>query len=175
MFVQVRPTADAFWPSPLEPWSQYLTGVQGQDPGYDPLAFIVDEAHRRNLELHAWFNPYRVSMQADPCEARARAPGAACTPSGSAAVRRQALLRPRACPRRRSYVQDAILDAVEHYDIDGVHFDDYFYPYPVGRADDFRDAATFAAHGAGFADIADWRRHNVDLLVRASVRAHQGR
>ncbi len=68
VFVQVRPTADAFWPSPLEPWSQYLTGVQGGDPGYDPLAFIVDEAHRRNLELHAWFNPYRVSMQADPAK-----------------------------------------------------------------------------------------------------------
>ena len=66
VFVQVRPTADAFWPSPFEPWSQYLTGVQGQDPGYDPLAFIVDEAHRRNLELHAWYNPYRVSMGADP-------------------------------------------------------------------------------------------------------------
>ena len=62
--VQVRPTADALWPSPYEPWSEYLTGVRGQDPGWDPLAFLVDESHKRNLEFHAWFNPYRVSMPA---------------------------------------------------------------------------------------------------------------
>ena len=62
--VQVRPTADAFWPSPYEPWSEYLTGVRGKNPGWDPLAFLVDESHKRNLEFHAWFNPYRVSMPA---------------------------------------------------------------------------------------------------------------
>ena len=64
VIVQVRPTADAFWPSPLEPWSRYLTGTAGLDPGWDPMAFLVEEAHKRNLEFHAWFNPYRISMPA---------------------------------------------------------------------------------------------------------------
>ena len=95
VFVQVRPTADAFWPSPLEPWSRYLTGVQGQDPAYDPLAFIVEEARRRNLERHAWYNPYRVSMGGRSLGAGARAP-CPSAPGMGLGVRRQALLRSRA-------------------------------------------------------------------------------
>ncbi len=75
VFVQIRPTADAFWPSPFEPWSHWLTGVQGQDPGYDPLGFAVAETHKRGLAFHAWFNPYRVSMQADPAQLHPDHPG----------------------------------------------------------------------------------------------------
>ncbi|GAA1844487.1 glycoside hydrolase family 10 protein [Agromyces salentinus] len=164
VFVQVRPAADAFWPSPLEPWSQYLTGVQGRDPGYDPLAFIVEEAHRRNLELHAWFNPYRVSMQADPSqlvpEHPARVHPEWVWPYGGKLYFDPGL------PEAQEHIQQAIMHAVEHYDLDGVHFDDYFYPYPVAGAT-IPDAATYAAHGGGFADIADWRRHNVDTFVQS--------
>ena len=164
VFVQVRPTADAFWPSPLEPWSQYLTGVQGQDPGYDPLAFIVEEAHRRNLELHTWYNPYRVSMGADPSRLVPEHP-ARVHPEWVWAYGGKLYFDP-GLPEAQEHIQQAILHSVEHYDIDGVHFDDYFYPYPVaGQA--IPDAATFAAHGNGFADIADWRRHNVDTFVQS--------
>lgn len=164
VFVQVRPTADAFWPSPLEPWSQYLTGVQGQDPGYDPLAFIVEEAHARNLELHAWYNPYRVSMQADPAKLVPEHP-ARVHPEWVWAYGGKLYFDP-GIPEAQEHIQRAILHSVEHYDLDGVHFDDYFYPYAVA-GQTIPDQATFAAHGAGFDDVADWRRHNVDTFVRS--------
>lgn len=164
VFVQVRPTADAFWPSPLEPWSQYLTGMQGQDPGYDPLGFIVEEAHRRNLELHAWYNPYRVSMQADPAKLVPEHP-ARVHPEWIWAYGGKLYFDP-GLPETQEHIQQAILHSVEHYDLDGVHFDDYFYPYPVaGQV--IPDDATYAAHGAGFDDIAAWRRHNVDTFVHS--------
>jgi uncharacterized lipoprotein YddW (UPF0748 family) len=171
--VQVRPTADAFWPSPYEPWSQYLTGVPGQDPGWDPLAFLVAEAHRYNLEFHAWFNPYRVSMPspgagsdidklAPGAPARAHPDWVLPYPVGTAASR---LYYNPGLPEVRHFVEDAVLDAVTRYDIDGVHFDDYFYPYPAA-GQDFGDDATFARYGAGFASKADWRRDNIDLLIQ---------
>ncbi|HEY0470275.1 MAG TPA: family 10 glycosylhydrolase [Kribbella sp.] len=161
--LQVRPTADAFWPSTVEPWSQYLTGKQGVDPGYDPLAFAVAEAHKRNLELHAWFNPYRLSMgtnlQALVPEHPARQhPEWVVTYGGK-------LYYNPGIPAARKLVEDAIMDAVSRYDIDGVHFDDYFYPYPVaGQV--FDDAATYAQYGAGFPTLAEWRRNNINLLIQ---------
>ncbi|WP_020577667.1 glycoside hydrolase family 10 protein [Actinopolymorpha alba] len=160
--VQVRPTADAFWPSAYEPWSEWLTGTQGQDPGYDPLAFLVAEAHARNLEFHAWFNPYRVSMQADPSRLSPDHPGRQ-HPDWLVPYAGKLYYNP-GIPEARRFVEDAILDAVQKYDIDGVHFDDYFYPYPSGTLP-FDDEATFARYGSGFADKASWRRHNIDLLV----------
>jgi uncharacterized lipoprotein YddW (UPF0748 family) len=172
VIVQVRPTADAFWPSPYEPWSEYLTGVRGQDPGWDPLAFLVDEAHRRNLEFHAWFNPYRVSMPdgagadvgklAPNHPARQHPDWVVAYPVNAAGSR---LYYNPGIPAVREFVQTAMLDAVHRYDIDAVHFDDYFYPYPAA-GQDFGDDATYAEHGAGFASKADWRRHNIDLLVQ---------
>ena len=162
VFTQVRPAADAFWPSRFEPWSQYLTGTQGQDPGYDPLAFMVEAAHARGLALHAWFNPYRVSLQSDPAKLAPTHP-ARLHPEWIAAYAGQLYYNP-GVPAARAFVEDAILDAVERYEIDGVHFDDYFYPYPSGTAQ-FPDDETFAAYGAGFTDRAAWRRNNVDLLV----------
>ncbi|KWX01271.1 hypothetical protein LI90_2299 [Carbonactinospora thermoautotrophica] len=162
VILQVRPTADAFWPSRYEPWSQWLTGQQGKHPGYDPLAFAVRAAHERNLEFHAWFNPYRVSMQADPAKL---APGHPAREHPEWIVRYGGKLyyNP-GVPEARRFVQDAILDAVARYDVDGIHFDDYFYPYPVA-GQDFPDDATYRRYGADFARKADWRRHNVDLLV----------
>ncbi|WP_326553780.1 family 10 glycosylhydrolase [Micromonospora sp. NBC_01813] len=160
--VQVRPAADALWPSPYEPWSAVLTGGQGGHPGYDPLGFLVTEAHARNLELHAWFNPYRIANHADPGRLVADHP-ARRNPDWVVAYAGRLYYDP-GIPAVRSFVQDAMLDAVTHYDIDAVHWDDYFYPYPVaGQA--FADHATFARYGAGFGSVEAWRRHNVDRLV----------
>ncbi|WP_352230329.1 glycoside hydrolase family 10 protein [Kitasatospora phosalacinea] len=162
VFVQVRPTADAFWPSPYEPWSQWITGVQGQDPGWDPLAFMVDAAHERGLAFHAWFNPYRVSMQPDVTALVPDHP-ARTHPEWTVSYGGKLYYNP-GVPAARRFAQQAMLDAVRRYDVDGVHFDDYFYPYPVsGR--DFPDDDAFAAYGAGWEDRDAWRRHNVDLMV----------
>jgi uncharacterized lipoprotein YddW (UPF0748 family) len=160
---QVRPTADALWPSPHEPWAECLTGVQGRDPGWDPLGTAVSEAHRRGLELHAWFNPYRVANHTDPSRLVATHPARVhpewVLPYGGKLYYNPGL------PEVRRFVQDAMMDAVRRYDIDAVHFDDYFYPYPVaGQA--FGDDAAYARYGAGFPDKAAWRRDNIDRLVR---------
>lgn len=162
VIVQIRPTADAFWPSPYEPWSQYLTGTQGKDPGYDPLAFLIEESHSRNLEFHAWFNPYRVSMQTDPNRLVPEHP-ARQHPDWVWAFGPKLYYDP-GKPEVRRFVEDAMLDAVRRYDVDAVHFDDYFYPYPIA-GQTIPDAATFAEHPNGFTNIDDWRRNNINLLV----------
>ncbi|MFG1807066.1 glycoside hydrolase family 10 protein [Streptomyces sp. NPDC049040] len=163
---QVRPTADAFWPSPYEPWAAYLTGTQGRDPGWDPLGTAVREAHRRGLELHAWFNPYRVSNSADPALLAPTHP-ARLHPEWTVAYGGKLYYNP-GLPEVRRFVQDAMLDAVRRYPIDAVHWDDYFYPYPVaGQVFDDDDA--YARYGAGFQDRDAWRRHNTDLLVRETA------
>ena len=163
VIVQVRPTADAFWPSPYEPWSEYLTGIQGQNPGYDPLAFLVEETHKRNLEFHAWFNPYRVATHADPSRLAANHP-VRQHPDWAFEYGGKLYYNP-GIPAVRDFVQDAIMDAVEKYDIDAVHFDDYFYPYPVS-GESIPDQQTYQEYGAGFSNIHDWRRNNVNLLVK---------
>ncbi len=163
VMIQVRPTADAFWPSPYEPWSQWLTGAQGRDPGYDPLAFMVAEAHARNLELHAWFNPYRIANHADPSRLTSTHP-ARVHPDWRFAYDGKLYYNP-GIPEVRTFIEDAIMDAVSRYDIDGVHLDDYFYPYPVS-GETIPDATTFSRYGGGFTDIGDWRRDNVNRLVR---------
>jgi uncharacterized lipoprotein YddW (UPF0748 family) len=160
---QVRPAADALWPSPYEPWSQWLTGTQGKDPGYDPLAFLVEETHARGLQLHAWFNPLRVSTQGDPAQLVPDHP-ARRHPEWVFSYGGQLYYNP-GIPEVRAFVLDAMLDAVRRYAVDGVHFDDYFYPYPKG-GEPIPDAETFAAHGGGFANIEDWRRDNINQLVR---------
>lgn len=159
--VQVRPTADAFWPSQFEPWSQWLTGAQGQNPGYDPLKFAVDEAHKRNLEFHGWFNPYRVSMGTD-INALVPTHPARVHPDWVVAYGGKLYYNP-GIPEVQKFTIDAIMDAVRKYDIDAVHFDDYFYPYPVA-GQTFDDAATYARYGGG-KSLADWRRSNIDALI----------
>ncbi|MEU7996419.1 family 10 glycosylhydrolase [Micromonospora sp. NPDC049060] len=161
--VQIRPAADAFWPSTYEPWSQWLTGTQGGNPGYDPLAFMVAEAHARNLEFHAWFNPYRVANHTDLTKLAASHP-ARKNPGWTVTYGGHIYYNP-GIPAVRAFVQDAMMDAVKRYDIDAVHWDDYFYPYPVSGVA-FPDQATYAQYGAGFSTIGDWRRNNVNLLVR---------
>ncbi|MBC9715538.1 family 10 glycosylhydrolase [Streptomyces sp. TRM66268-LWL] len=168
VILQVRPTADALWPSDFEPWSAYLTGVQGKDPGWDPLGTAVLEAHRRGLELHAWFNPYRVAGHADPSllspDHPARKNPDWLVPYGGKLYYNPGL------PEVRSFVMRAMLDAVRKYPIDAVHWDDYFYPYPVA-GETFDDGAAFERYGAGFADRAAWRRDNTDQLVRGMAAA----
>lgn len=164
----VRPTADALWPSPYEPWSRFLTGTQGRNPGWDPLGTAVEEAHARGLELHAWFNPYRVALHTDPSRLAASHP-ARRHPEWVVPYEGKLFYNP-GLPDVRAFVQRAMLDAVRRYPVDGVHFDDYFYPYPVaGRS--FDDDAAYARHGGGFASRAAWRRDNIDLLVRETAAA----
>ena len=171
LILQVRPAADALYASALEPWSEVLTGVQGRAPGplWDPLAEWVDGAHRRGLELHAWFNPYRArhpSARSEP------APGHVMR-SDPAIVRRYgdlAWMDP-AEPRAARRMLDVVLDVVRRYDIDGVHIDDYFYPYPQpdgqGGERPFPDDEPWARYQAGGGSLsrADWRRGHVDALI----------
>ena len=172
---QIRPTADAFWDSPYEPWSRWLTGKQGQDPGYDPLAYAVEQAHARGLEIHGWFNPFRISMKAvsgdvgtDPSKLADGHP-AKEHPEWVVAYPKDAtgqLFYNPGVPAAREHIVNAICHAAENYDIDGVHFDDYFYPYPAGT-NQFDDDATFAQYGGDFTDKKAWRRDNVDKFVKA--------
>lgn len=159
--LQVRPTADTLWRSRKEPWSAWLTGTQGADPGYDPLAFAVAEAHKRNLALHAWFNPYRVAMTEDPSTLIPSHP-ARRNPDWVVPYGGKLYYNP-GLPQVRRFVLDTIMEAVSHYDIDGVHFDDYFYPYPV-EGKTFDDAQAYAEHGGG-RSLDDWRRWNITALI----------
>ncbi|MGK5639981.1 glycoside hydrolase family 10 protein [Streptomyces sp. URMC 126] len=163
VLLQIRPTADAFWPSRYEPWSEFLTGSQGKNPGWDPLAFAVREAHRRDLHLHGWFNPYRIANHTDPGRLVPSHP-ARKHPDWAVPYGGKLYYNP-GLPEVRRFVQDAMLDAVFRYDLDGVHFDDYFYPYPVA-GQEFDDAAAYRRYGGKFPDRGAWRRDNIDRLVR---------
>ena len=161
VFVQVRPASDALYRSELEPWSQYLTGTAGKDPGWDPLPFLVTEAHRRGLAFHAWFNPYRAAYDTDTAKLPASHP-ARTHPDWVVKYGDRLYYNP-GLPQVRDHVTRVVADVVKRYDIDGVHFDDYFYPYPGGGGA-FADSAAFSAYGKG-RKLADWRRANVDALV----------
>lgn len=171
VILQVRPAADALYPSKLEPWSEYLTGVQGKAPFpyWDPLAFAVAEAHKRGLELHAWINPYRARHPS------ARSPNS----SDHISVTHPELVRRYGThlwmdpgePAVREHTIAVILDIVRRYDIDGVHMDDYFYPYSendaAGRKIPFPDSESYSRYRAAGGTLArdDWRRENVNQLV----------
>lgn len=164
VIVQVKPTADAFYPSQLSPWSEWLTGEQGKDPGYDPLAFMLEEVHKRNMEFHAWFNPYRISMHNDMNRLVDDHP-AKLHPDWVESYGGKLYYNP-GVPEAKQYVVDSVMEVVDNYDIDAVHFDDYFYPYPVA-GEEFPDATEYANYGSGFANIAAWRRNNVDTLIES--------
>ncbi|MEZ4321705.1 MAG: family 10 glycosylhydrolase [Myxococcota bacterium] len=163
VFFQVRPEGDAFYRSDLEPWSRFLTGVQGQDPGYDPLDFVVREAHARGIAVHAWFNPYRAKTTR---KANAVAPHLSVLSPDTTRTYGALLWMDPGVAEVRERTVAVVRDVVTRYDIDGVHFDDYFYPYPNGTV--FPDQATYGAYVAegGTLDLADWRRENVNTLVR---------
>ncbi|MFF4880728.1 glycoside hydrolase family 10 protein [Micromonospora sp. NPDC000668] len=177
VFVHVRPSGDALWPSNYAPWSEWLTGRRdGRDPGWDPMEFMVAEAHARNLEFHAWFNPYRggqpatvggpgpkLDQLAPTHPLRRHRDWVVTFPSADRPGSR--LYFNPGIPEARTFVEDAMLEAVQRYDVDGVHFDDFFYPYPEA-GQDFPDGAAFTRYGKGFADKHAWRRDNVNTLVR---------
>ena len=163
---QIRTECDAFYNSPFEPWSYWLTNSQGTPPSpfYDPLQFAIEEAQKRGMELHAWFNPYRVYRSTNTYTTAANHvtnthPEWIITcPNG------YKFLDP-GLPAVRNYVTSIIFDVTSRYDIDGVHFDDYFYPYPENNFTN-QDSATFANYSRGFTNIGDWRRDNVNLLIK---------
>jgi uncharacterized lipoprotein YddW (UPF0748 family) len=170
VFFQVRSVSDALYSSSIEPWTEYLTGMQGRgpEPYYDPLAFAVAEAHKRGLELHAWFNPFRAGHP------QAKSPPAAThiTRTFPELVRHygdQTLLDPGE-PPVQARVLAVVMDVVRRYDVDGVVIDDYFYPYPqknaLGFYLDFPDEASWRRYGAGTGlKRADWRRENINRFV----------
>jgi uncharacterized lipoprotein YddW (UPF0748 family) len=161
VFVQVRPASDAFFRSPYEPWSQYLTGTAGKDPGWDPLPFLISEAHKRGLEFHAWFNPYRAAADANTSKLPPNHP-ARQHPEWIVKHEGRLYYNP-GLPEVRDHVVKVVKDVVQRYDVDGIHFDDYFYPYP-GQGTKFDDTAAFKKYGGG-RSLADWRRDNVNKLV----------
>lgn len=161
VIAQVRPFGDALYRSTLFPWSHLCTGVQGQDPGFDPLDVLITEAHSRGLSLEAWVNPYRLRSSAKMPPALAENNLANVHPEWVCAVGEGLYLNP-AIPEAADYVVKGVAELVQNYAVDGIHFDDYFYP----TTDAALDAAQFAASGAG--DLAAWRRQNVTALVKAA-------
>lgn len=171
IFFQVRPESDAWYQSSLEPWSRFLTGTQGRDPGWDPLETLLDLAHPRGLEVHAWVNPYRglvtASAQTAPNHVSRTLWQHAITYDGKVTMNPGA-------PAVRAHVVEVMRDLLDRYDLDGLHFDDYFYPYPDGSGAPFPDEATFQAFrtdagllpDGGMWTKSDWRRENVNQLVR---------
>lgn len=178
--LQVRPSADAFYLSPHEPWSWYLTGQQGKAPadGFDPLRFAIEESHKRGIELHAWCNPYRALHPAQ---------------KGPVSSDHFSKTNPSVVEKYGSYlwmnpgekeVQDrsfaVFMDLVERYDLDGIHIDDYFYPYPVKKAGkniDFPDSDTYQRYrqAGGQLSKSDWRRSNVDQFIERVFRGIKAR
>lgn len=163
VIVQIRPVADALYASKKEPWSYYLTGRQGEPPFpyYDPLVFMIEEAHKRNMEFHAWFNPFRALMDSK----KNNNPKNHVTHTHKdwiIAYGGKSYVDP-GIPEAREYVIDVITDVVKRYDIDAVHLDDYFYPYRV-PGQQFGDGKSYAKYGKG-TNKDDWRRDNVSRFV----------
>ncbi len=160
---QVRPTADALYPSDLEPWSAWLTGKRGKAPYpmWDPLQYALEEAHARGMEFHAWLNPYRVTSSAK--EVLPITHDAKRHPERFVKFNGQIFFDP-AYQENRDFICRVVDDIVSRYDVDGIHIDDYFYPYPAGAKKFNADNNSYAKFGNG-QDRGDWRRHNVDLLI----------
>ncbi|MCD8080166.1 MAG: family 10 glycosylhydrolase [Bacteroides sp.] len=161
---QVRPEADALYESSLEPWSRFLTGEQGKapDPYWDPMQFMIDACHQRAMEFHAWINPYRVKTnlihELAPTHIYHKHPEWFVT------YGKQLYFDP-ALPESREHICKVITDILERYDVDAIHMDDYFYPYPVA-GEPFPDDESFARYNNGFTDRGDWRRNNVNVLIK---------
>ena len=160
---QIRPATDAFYPSQYEPWSEWLTGIQGHPPipYYDPLAFMIGETHKRGMEFHAWMNPYRAEFKIS---------------GSSIALTHITNLHPEwflAYGDKRyfdpgnkevqQFVSNVVHDIVSRYEVDAIHFDDYFYPYRIAGKE-FPDSSSFSHYGKGL-NKEDWRRSNVDSII----------
>ena len=164
VIVQVRPAGDALYPSELAPWSKYLTGRQGlaPEPEYDPLKFMIEAAHEHGMEFHAWLNPYRATVNMDT---------ASLAPNHAFNTHRDWLVQygnrfyfNPALPEVRQHLNAVVAEVVNNYNIDAIHFDDYFYPYKV-KDEVFPDSTEFWRYGSRFNNIEDWRRSNIDSLI----------
>ncbi|KAF0149137.1 MAG: hypothetical protein FD143_2777 [Ignavibacteria bacterium] len=170
VFFQVRPECDALYKSNIEPWSYWITGAQGQAPagGFDPLQFAIDEAHKRGLELHAWLNPYRARQSSTYTRSSNHITNT--RPNWIMQFGNLHILNP-GLPEVRNYNVSVVEDIVKRYDVDGIHFDDYFYPYPpdnmtASARNDALDDAAYLADPRGFTNKSDWRRDNVDIQMK---------
>lgn len=160
---QVRPECDALYESSIEPWSRFLTGKQGlaPQPYWDPLQWMIDQCHRRGMELHAWINPYRAKTKGTRELAGNHI--AAVKPMNCFAYDGQFILNP-GLPENRDYICRVVKDIVSRYDVDGLHMDDYFYPYPA-KGETIPDDELFRDYSNGIKDQGDWRRYNVNLFI----------
>ncbi len=165
VFFQVRPECDALYKSSIEPWSYWITGTQGVAPSgdFDPLKFAIDEAHKRGIELHAWLNPYRARQVSSYTRSANHVTN--LHPEWILKFGNLYLLDP-GLPQVRNYNVSIVVDIITRYDVDGIHFDDYFYPYPPDQIST-QDAATFTAFARGFTNLGDWRRDNVNIQMKA--------
>ena len=157
IFFQVKPMGDAFYDSSYEPWSASITGTRGKDPGYDILKFLIDEAHARGIEFHAWMNPYRIAT-AQPYPAL----HPSIKPEWVLSLGSIQIYNP-ALPEVRQRLADIVKETITRYDVDGIHFDDYFYP----SGENYNDQAYYQQYGSGYNTIQDFRRGNVDKAIEA--------
>ncbi|HGM5489326.1 TPA: glycoside hydrolase family 10 protein [Serratia fonticola] len=170
VFFQVKPDGTALWASKILPWSDMLTGKIGDDPGYDPLQFMLDEAHKRGMRVHAWFNPYRVSVNTKPATVAelnrtlSQHPASVYVlhPDWIRTAGDRFVLDP-GIPAVRDWITSIVAEVVANYNIDGVQFDDYFYAESPGSV--LNDNQTFKSHGQNYSSKADWRRYNTQQLI----------
>ena len=163
LVVQIRPCTDAFYPSPFEPWSQWLTGIQGRPPSpyYDPLAFMISETHKRGMVFHAWMNPYRAEFNIFNSSMSATHI-TKVHPEWFLVYGDKRYFDP-GNKEAQQYVTQVVTDVVSRYDLDAIHFDDYFYPYRIAGKE-FPDEASFKKYGVGMKKD-DWRRSNTDSII----------
>lgn len=173
VFFQVRPTCDALYKSDIFPVSSFLS--KNGELIFDPLEYIVEAAHKRNIYVHAWVNPLRVTMNSTDIDSLPEKSPVRENPDWAVPYADGKLYLNAAIPEVRELVADGVYEIVERYDVDGVVFDDYFYPYPVkdasGKVADFDDAAEFEKYGEGYDSVADWRRDNINKLIEMSYNA----
>jgi len=179
VFVQVRPAGDAFYKSPNIPWSRFLSGRQGVAPGdstYDPLQYMIEAAHKRHLEFHAWFNPYRATFDLDTSNLAPNHPLRSLPPARKAQwffrYGNKYYFQP-GNPLVIKHLVNAIRDVVLRYDVDGIHFDDYFYPYKE-KGESIDDYNMFASDPRGLTNVDDWRRSNINTLVEEVSKSIKG-
>lgn len=161
---QIKPMGDAFYESPYEPWSVSITGERGKNPGYDILNFLIEEAHNRDIEFHAWMNPYRIATRSGSSAAYPTL-HSSIQPEWVISHEKIQIYNP-ALPEVRQRLANIVKDLISKYDVDGIHFDDYFYPDSSSAGTMVSDAADYQKYGAGYGTIQEFRRANVDLAIK---------
>ncbi|MEM6801405.1 MAG: family 10 glycosylhydrolase, partial [Bacteroidota bacterium] len=164
---QARPSGEVLYNSPYEPWSTFLTGQMGQapDPYYDPLSFAIEEAHKRGLDFHVWVNPFRLNTNWSEDKELPSSHAATRHPSWTIPYGRNLYLDP-GNPEAREFILKVVVDLVKRYEIDALHFDDYFYPYKI-QGESFADSSSYLQYNRRQIDLEDWRRENISTFVKA--------